>query len=87
VITRIAAVIFTGGASIIGTTLWDGARAAPNPCLVALAAAPMEPKQMTQSDQPARKRGVNNRPEHQKLLARGDTKDRTPGDHAGAQRY
>ena len=57
VITRIAAVIFTGGASIIGTTLWDGARAAPNPCLVALAAAPMEPKQMTQSDQPARKSG------------------------------
>lgn len=37
VIARVAAAILTGGASIIGTTLWDGAQAAPNPCQVALA--------------------------------------------------
>ena len=36
-IARIAAAILTGGASIIGTTLWDGAQAAPNPCQLALA--------------------------------------------------
>jgi uncharacterized protein involved in outer membrane biogenesis len=38
-IARIAAAIVTGGASIIGTTIWDGAQAAPNPCRVALAKA------------------------------------------------
>ncbi len=38
-IARVAAAVLTGGISIIGTTIWDGAQAAPNPCQVALATA------------------------------------------------
>lgn len=44
VIARIAAAIVTGGASIIGTTLWDGAQSAPNPCQVVLASSTSQGK-------------------------------------------
>lgn len=57
-LSRIAAALFTGGASIIGTTLWDSAQGAPNPCQVALATAtPPAPKQIKRSDLSARKNG------------------------------
>jgi len=39
-VARLAAAVFTGGASIVGTTLWDGAQATANPCVIALATAP-----------------------------------------------
>jgi hypothetical protein len=53
-IARVAAAIFTGGASIIGTTIWDGAQAAPNPCQVAVAkaqATPAASRKKKQGDQ------------------------------------
>ena len=56
-IARVAAAIFTGGASIIGTTLWDGARAAPNPCQVALATTSAAPRNVARRDQPAGQKG------------------------------
>lgn len=36
-LARVAAAILTGGVSMIGTAIWDGAQAVPNPCDVALA--------------------------------------------------
>jgi uncharacterized protein involved in outer membrane biogenesis len=39
-VARLAAAVFTGGASIVGTTLWDSAQAPSNPCVIALATVP-----------------------------------------------
>ena len=53
-VARIAAAIFTGGASVVGTTLWDSAQAPPNPCAVALKTAPIA-SPAKKSAQPAKR--------------------------------
>lgn len=43
-LAKVAAAVFTGGASLVGTAIWDGVQATPNPCEQVLAATPSQIK-------------------------------------------